>query len=117
MKKMKNHLEFEIFQINFYFAKILTKLLDFKKLESTDQRLHFWRAWVKFIWNFTKYIEFYTWKSCIFHLENLEFSFENPDYPGYDGLSCCLIDLLYLFAMFTLVSSIEVFTTKGCTKT
>ena len=36
MKKVEKYLEFEIFQINFYFAKILTKLFDFRKLQSID---------------------------------------------------------------------------------
>ena len=76
MKKVEKYLEFEIFQMNFYFAKILTKLFDFRKLQSIDQRLPSLRARVKITWNLTVYIEFYTWKLCIFHLENLEFSFE-----------------------------------------
>ena len=57
------------------------KLVDFRKLQSIDQRLPFWRARVKSTWNCTVYIEFYTWKSCIFHLENLEFSFEKSRLP------------------------------------
>ena len=75
-KKLKKHLEFEIFQMNFDFAKILMGIVDFRKLKSIDQRLPFWKACVKSTWNFTVRLEFYTWKFRIFHLENLEFSFE-----------------------------------------
>ena len=74
-KKVEKCLEFEIFQMNFYFAKILTRLFDFRKLQSIDQSLPSLRTRVKFTWNFTVYIDFYTWKSCIFHMENLKFSF------------------------------------------
>ena len=69
------------FSDDFYFAKILTKLFDFRKLQSIDQRLVSWGARVKSTWNCTDYIEFHTWKLCIFHLENLEFNFENPAHP------------------------------------
>ena len=75
-KKLKKHLEFEIFQMNFDFAKILMGIVDFRKLQSIDQRLPFWKACVKSTWNFTVRFEFYTWKFGIFHLENLELSFE-----------------------------------------
>ena len=78
-KMLKKHLEFEIFQINF--DKILTRLLDFRKVKRIDQRLPFWRASVKSTWNVTIYIEFWTLKSCIFHLENLEFSFDKSWLP------------------------------------
>ena len=57
-KKLETHPESEIFQINFYFAKILTILLDFRKLQSIDQSLPSLRARVKFTLNFTVYIEF-----------------------------------------------------------
>ena len=76
LAKLKEHLEFEILHMIFYFTKILMRLIDFRKLQSIDQRLPFWKACVKSTWNFTVLFEFYTWKFGIFHLENLEFSFE-----------------------------------------
>ena len=64
-KKLKKHLEFDILKMNFYFAKILTKLFDFRELQSIQQRLPSWRGSVKSTWNSTVYIKFYTWKLCI----------------------------------------------------
>ena len=43
--------------------------------------LWFWPCYAKQTINFLPYIEFYTWKLCIFHLENLEFSFEKSWLP------------------------------------
>ena len=57
------------------------RLVDFGKLQSIDQRLPFWRTCVKSTWNFIVRLEFYAWKLCIFHLENLEFSFEKSWLP------------------------------------
>ena len=39
-KKLKKHLEFEIFQMNFDFAKILMEIVDFRKLQSIDQSVY-----------------------------------------------------------------------------
>ena len=41
------------------------------------------RARLNFTWNDTVYIKFYTWKLCILHLENLEFSFEKSWLPWW----------------------------------
>ena len=77
---MQKHLDFEIFKINLYFAKILIKLFDFRKL---DQKVPFRVACVKPTWNYIVYIDFYTWKLCISTWKTWNFVLKCPGYSDF----------------------------------